>query len=384
MESQPQFDFGLPTRIIFGSKASLDVGRYCSDLGASRALVVIDPGVQASGIADQITASLSSDGVSYEIFADVKPNPLDSDIEKGAVLAKSVQIILGIGGGSSLDTAKGIGILASNGGDIRDYNGNDNVPGASLPVICIPTTAGTGSEVTGNISVTNRDSHEKMAIRSRYVYPHMAILDPTLLLSLPSSVAASAGMDALVHALETYTSTRANCVSKMFSREAAMLIGRSLERFVTDRRDAEAAVDMSIGSCLAGVPLYHTGTGAAHAIARSLGGRFNLPHGATCGTLIEPIMRFNLDAAYEGYSELAIAMGLVGDRREDDYNNAQALIEEIHRIRVAVGLQEHLSVTTTDEELKDLARWSSAQAGPNPRPLSTAEAEDLLVAVISS
>lgn len=352
-------------------------------MGAKSAFAVVDPGLASAGVAEPIFESLAAGGIIVTRFTEVQPNPIDIDIEKAAALFRSrpADVILAVGGGSSLDTAKGIAMLVANGGRVRDYDGNDRVPQDSAAVICIPTTAGTGSEVSANISVTNCDTHEKMAIRSRRIYPRWALLDPSLLSSLPAPVAAAAGMDALVHAVESYTSNRSNAFTRMLCREATRRIALSLEQFVAKPSDASAAAEMQFASCLAGMPLFYTGTGAAHAIARALGGYYNVVHGVACSVLLEPVMRFNLPAVEARYAELADAMEVTSGATSQS-EKANAAIVRVRRLREAIGIPDVLDIEVSGDLIDKIATWAAKNCGPNPRPANPDDIRRLIVQAV--
>ena len=300
MDQIPSFEFGVPTRLHVGVGAAKDLGNALRKDKFASAFVVIDPGVMWAGVAQPILHSLETVGINVTQFTHVEPDPLDRDMEAGAAefAASPCQVVVGIGGGSAMDTAKAIALLATNGGRVRDYNGTDRVPNDPRPLILIPTTAGTGSEVTANIAVTNADTHEKMSVRSPRNYPRLAFLDPELLAELPASPAAASGMDALVHAIESYVSTRATPMTRMLAYEATRReTGHSLCGFVTNRANLEHGAQMLFGSMLAGMAISHTGTGSAHAVARALGGKYGVPHGLACALMLEPVMRFNQPVA---------------------------------------------------------------------------------------
>lgn len=366
------FEYGVPTRILFGPGSAAEVGQLCLRSGYSSAFVVMDPFLATSPVTEGFRSGLEDAGIGFTTFTGVQPNPVDTDIEAAAdaFLDGDFDVVIGLGGGSSLDTAKGVAILATNKGRIRDFDGNEKVPAASAACICVPTTAGTGSEVTGNISVTNSDSQAKMAIRSEYAYPRYAVLDPTLVASLPRQVAASAGMDALVHAVESYTSTRATPLSRLIAFDATRRIAQWLPRFVADRADPAAASEMLYASCLAGMNLTNTGTGAAHAIARALGGHYGIVHGLACGVLIVPVMQFNSEVAASGYASLAGAFGLTGSDPggADEVVLAKAVIEKVMELRAEIGLPAMLPITVERAKEAVIAAWAAANFGPNPRP----------------
>lgn len=384
MDQMPNFEFGVPTRLHFGAGVARNLGGALRKDGFDSAFLVVDPGVVRAGVAQPILDSLKTAGIAVTQFTQVEPDPLDRDMEAGAAdfAASPCQIVVGIGGGSAMDTAKAIALLATNGGRVRDYNGTDRVPADPCPLVLIPTTAGTGSEVTANIAVTNADTHEKMSVRSPRNYPRLAFLDPELLAKLPVSAAAASGMDALVHAIESYVSTRATPMTRMLAYEATRRIGHSLREFVANRADLEHGAQMLFGSMLAGMAISHTGTGSAHAVARALGGKLGVPHGLACALMLEPVMRFNQPVAEERFAELAIALGAARDGTASTL--AAAAIKRVVALRAAVGLPSRLPIEVLEPDLAELALRSAENAGPNPRKTSPADARDLLLQVIAT
>jgi alcohol dehydrogenase class IV len=380
----PSFEFGVPTRILFGCGSAKKLGESVRKFGFGSAFVVLDPGLKKGGFVEHVVASLDAVSIPYSIFTKVEQNPFDIDMEQGAhkFAANPRDAVIGIGGGSAMDTAKGIALLATNGGRIREYDGTDRVAKNSQPLICVPTTAGTGSEVTANIAVTNFETHEKMSVRSIHNYPRLALLDPELLVNLPASIAAASGMDALVHAVESYVSLRANPMTRMLAYEAVRRVGSALVRFVSNRRDIEQGAQMLFGSMLAGMVISYTGTGSAHAIARALGGKYNVVHGMACGILLEPVMRFNLPQVEERYAELGEPLG-AANQGISTRARAEAAVRRVGELRAAVGLPSRLPIEVAREALSDLAEWASRSAGPNPRPTSPIDAQDLITQVVS-
>jgi alcohol dehydrogenase class IV len=255
------------------------------------------------------------------------------------------------------------------------------VPNKAWSLILVPTTAGTGSEVTANISITDSQTHDKLALRDPNNYASLAILDPTLLRGLPAGAAAAAGMDALTHAIESYVSVRSTALTKMMAEEATRLIGGSIEAFVADRSDPVHATAMLYGSCLAGIAISHTGTGNAHAVARALGGPYGIPHGLGCGVALESVMRFNEATVREDFAQLATALG-VNDLGASAEANAHAAIDRVGALRAAVGLPDRLDIVVDEETLGALSEWAAANAGPNPRATSPLDARELIRAIV--
>lgn len=379
------FSFGIPTRILFGINSAADLATECRRSGWASAFVVMDPGIQRAGVAGAALRSLADAGIEVTLFTEVEPNPVDRDIEAGAKVfaARQSDVIIGIGGGSALDTAKGIAVLATNGGQVADYDGTDKVPADAWPFVCIPTTAGTGSEVTRNISVTNAVTHDKMSIRSDRSFARLALLDPGLLVSLPRSVAAASGMDALVHAVEGYVSTRGNALTDALALEAIRLISGAIEPFVQDRSNLDLASTMLCGSCLAGMVITHTGTGIDHAIARALGGHFSLVHGVACGVLLEPVMRFNLPAVQDRYARIGDVMK-VTEPGMSLRARAEAAIQRVHEIRKAVGLPDRLAVDVSGAVGREVVEAAVRNRGPNPQPATGEDVRRILAEVTAA
>ena len=379
------FEYCIPTRVVFEPGGGAKLGEFLNRLGFRSAFVVVDPGFHAAGLDAALLESLDRASIRHASFAEIDPNPVDTSMERGAGIftERKDDVVVGIGGGSAMDTAKAIAMLATNGGRLRDYDGNDKVPKSAWPMVLVPTTAGTGSEANYNLSVTNADTHEKMAVRSVCNCAHAALLDPDLLERLPAPVAAAAGFDALVHAIESYVSNRATAPTRMIAYEAICRIGAALERFVQDRSDRAYAGEMLYAASLAGMVISHTGTGAAHAVARALGGRYNVVHGVATGALLVPVMRFNLDAARNGYAQVADALGIPpGAMNEND--RADAAVQRVAEIHRNVGLPARLPINVERAHEAQLADWASRSAGPNPRPTSPDDARDLMLQVVNA
>lgn len=377
------FDFFFPTQVQFGEGKSQELGHLCQSQGYGSAFVVIDPGVYKSGAVEGVLANLRDLDVKVVEWTDLQSNPIDTDVEAAAAkLAENPSdVIIGIGGGSAQDTAKGIAVLAANGGRVRDYAGNGNVPRRARPFILVPTTAGTGSEATANASITQSDSHDKLAIRDPNAYAYHAILDPNLLAGLPAGAAAAAGIDALTHAIESYTSTRASEMSRFIAYESISRIATSLENFVADRADKTAAGNMLYASFLAGIAISHTGTGAAHALSRAVGGRFGVAHGIGCGVALAPVMQFNAAESANHYATIARALG-VYDENATPESNAALAAARVDEIRQNIGIPLTLGLSASAGDMDDLGRWVVENAGPNPRTTGLQEARQLLEQIL--
>lgn len=369
-----QFQFAANINLRFGAGALAMVPAELGAVGARKAFIVTDPGVAKAGLVTPLIDGLAAKGIATELFADVEANPRDSTIHAGAQKARASEadIFIGFGGGSAMDSAKGIALIVSNGGDVRDYDGTNKV-GKDLPYLAaIPTTAGTGSEVTANAALTNSMDHTKMSLRSARLLPKLAVVDPALLRSLPRVTAATAGLDALAHAVEGFLSVRASPLSDVFALEAIRLIGRHLRPFVANPENVEAASGMAMGALLAGLVVSNTGTGNDHAIARALGGVFDTPHGLATGLLLPHVMRFNIAARPERYRAIAEALDIDSTGAATDVG--ARVCDAVHRLVTDVGVPDKLrSIGIDRERFSDLAGIAIRNVGPNPRRTSTDE-----------
>ncbi len=288
-------------------------------------------------------------------------------------------LVIGIGGGSSLDTAKAIAMLTLNQGKVSDYVGLDLVPHPGLPTILVPTTAGTGSEVTFTAVFTNRAAKTKGGINSRFLYPTVALLDPELTLSLPPQVTAQTGMDALTHAMEAYTSNKANLMSDMVAEKAITLIGRFLKKAVKNGQDLEAREGMLLGSLLAGMALANAGVGAVHAMAYPLGALFNITHGLANAVLLPYVLEFNRVACPERFAHMAFLLG-GSEKIVPAEQGAKKCIKKIITLSRSIGIPKNLKeLGIPKEAIRSMAEGAIKVARPienNPRPITV---EDIVL-----
>ena len=305
------YTYFMPTRVECGNGISNKTGEMISELGINRVLIVTDKGIRSANLLDGIEKSLQAVHLEYEIYDEIEPNPSDDTIHKGTNYLKQYksEAVLAVGGGSSIDTAKGIAAMATNPGHIFDYEGVGKIKIPPLPIIAIPTTAGTGSEVTASTVVTNKKTLFKLAVISPKLFPSLAILDPALTLHLPQGITAATGMDALTHAIESYTSKSANPVSQGFAIQAIKMIGEHLPKTYFVGTDIESREKMLVGSMIAGVAFSQSLLGNVHAISHTFGGVFNIPHGIANAALLPFVMKYNLPACAEQYKDIAIALG---------------------------------------------------------------------------
>ena len=369
------FDFQLRTRLVFGPGSIARLGEVSRALGFARPLLVADHGLQASGHVDRAVAELMAVGVDAAPFHDFDINPDTAMVNRGTAFAKplAVDSIIGLGGGSSLDCAKGINFLLTNGGSISDYQGYDKATRPMLPMVAVPTTAGTGSEAQSYAVISNEQTHVKMACGAPGAAFRVAILDPESTLSQPPAVTAAAGFDAIAHAVETAVTTRRNEVSALFSHEAFRLLNDHYERVLTHPDNIDARAAMQLGAFYAGTAIEQSMLGAAHACANPLTAQYQITHGVALAILLPHVVRWNATTDPRLYRGFVAAML---HPKTDDHAGDQ-LAARLVEIGRAGGLPTRLRDTGIREDaLEDLAAAAGAQwTGTfNPRPFSAPEA----------
>ncbi len=300
------FDYGPRTRIVFGPDTIDQLGELACEIGIRRALIVSDPGIVEAGHTDRGLAALQQAGIKTQLFDGVFENPSTKEVEQGLQVANrfTPELIIGLGGGSSMDCAKGINFLFSNGGQMEDYWGVGKAKQAMLPMIAIPTTAGTGSETQSFALISDAKTHVKMACGDKKASFRIAILDPKLTMTQPSRITALTGVDAFVHAIETYVTQRRNAASLAFSREAWLLISENFSRVMDNPDDLNARSAMQLGASFAGLAIENSMLGAAHALANPLTARYGIVHGQAVGLMLPHVVRFNGAQCNPWYDQL--------------------------------------------------------------------------------
>ena len=392
MSSQPaaahdpalrSFDHQPRTRLIFGLNCVEQVGEVARELGASRVLVVTDSGLVKAGHAPRVEALLRKSGLSTHVFDQVRENPTTRDVEQCLQVAQenAVDLLVGLGGGSAMDTAKGCNFLLTNGGRIQDYWGVGKAPKPMLPFIAIPTTAGTGSESQSAALIADEQTHQKMACLDTKAVARVAILDPALTISQPLLVTAHTGIDAIAHAVETTVTTKRTPLSLMFSHESFKLTIPSLPRVLANPSDIEARGRMLLGAALAGTAIENSMLGAAHAAANPLTARYGVVHGEAVGIILPAVVRFNAQVpeAKLAYAELASApeIACVSEGLDEAVHALIVRLESLlNAAQIARSLGD-LGVSRSDLGL--LAEQAAQQwtANFNPRPTSAADFEAL-------
>ncbi|MCS7300190.1 MAG: iron-containing alcohol dehydrogenase [Fimbriimonadales bacterium] len=392
------FGFEMPTRLLFGQGAVENLSFECSLNGWSSALIVTDEGVHRAGLTQPVEAHLQAQGVRYDLYTGVVPNPTIESIEAAVPHAHDKDVVIAVGGGSVMDSAKLINALRTHGGRVRDYEGADTVPAPCKPLIAIPTTAGTGSEVTFIAMFTDAAKRQKMPALSRHLAPHLAIVDPEMTRNLPPAATAQTGLDALTHAIEAIVSIQANPFSEMLAFEAIRLITRCLPRAVRNgAEDIEARGAMAFAATIAGAAFNNSMVGLAHAMAHAVGGLYDLPHGLCCALALPVAMHFNLEAARPRFEQIAEVMGYAHIDAEvvpmphatiqggvwDKTFTAEDAILRVRQLMSEVGLPAHLidvGVEVSESDLETLTDLTLADGSIlfNPIQPTREQVKDLL------
>jgi alcohol dehydrogenase class IV len=366
------FTFNTTPSVRFAAGALAEIGALAHAKLGRRVLVVTDPGLVATGVVERALGYLKEAGVEATLYTGVVADPPTAVVMQAVAASEGATGVIGLGGGSSLDVAKLVALLAGSGEKLVDVFGVGEAKGPRLPLILIPTTAGTGSEVTP-ISIVTTGENEKMGVVSPVLLPDLALLDPELTLGLPAPVTAATGVDAMVHAIEAYASKNANNnpVSRHLAAQALTLIGGALETAVKDGANLEARSAMLLGSMLAGQAFANSPVAAVHALAYPLGGHFHIPHGLSNALVLPHVLRFNIEAAPEVYAEMA-PFAFPGVR------GAEAFVDALAALSARCGLPQRLRDAGVPEEvLPTLARDAMNQTRllpNNPRLVTEADA----------
>ena len=381
----PPFDFDPRTRVVFGSGTVGRLGELSKELGGSRVLFVTDPGIERVGHASKGISALAESGLEVSVFHDVQPNPTTDDVDRGLAVAKQqdINLIVAVGGGSAMDCAKGINFLLTNGGQIKDYWGVGKATKPMLPLIAVPTTAGTGSEAQSFALIADAKTHMKMACGDKKAACRVAILDPDLTLSMPNSVTAATGIDAISHALESHVTTKRNAISQLFSRRAWRLLAQAFP-IVTSPKQARdesgnpqttnatlvaARGNMLLGAHLAGAAIENSMLGATHALANPLTAHFGTQHGVAIAVMLPHVIRYNASVVGTAYGRLAADLGL---SNVDDPAAGELIASYIRRFAVIAGLPSSLRKCQVDRSKLPLLADEAAKQWTgtfNPRPV---------------
>ncbi|MEM2094898.1 MAG: iron-containing alcohol dehydrogenase [Candidatus Bathyarchaeia archaeon] len=380
-----QFMFTVPSRILFGEKMVQKLPLFVKEFNSERTFVVSDVTLRKIGLVDQVLQPLKSIGVELTLFDNVEPEPsiLNAEEVAAAVRSGHFDLVIGIGGGSVLDMAKVASAAAVNPGTVRSYIGVDKIPRRGLPMILVPTTSGTGSEITMNAVVKSEEDLIKLGIVSKHLLPDVAVIDPTLTLTMPPKITASCGLDALSHAVESLMSVNSNPITEALAIAAARLVFSSLKPAYEKGNNIEARRNMALASTMAGMAFGNTGVCAGHAVAYAFAVKSKCPHGVSCAIALPYVIEFNMPNSLRVLSMLAKAVGVQGRTPERDaYNVVRAVRKLITDVNIPLSLEK---IGLTENDIPRLAEdllKSQRLLVNNPRPISREDAEGLFARML--
>jgi alcohol dehydrogenase len=380
----PAFDYQPLNRVVFGPGTLERLGELARWLGGSRVLLVTDPGLEQAGHPQRALASLRGAGLEVHVFDGVEENPTSRHVEAGVACAAryGIDLIVAVGGGSSMDCAKGINFLFTNGGQMADYKGYGKAKRPMLPSVGVPTTAGTGSEAQCYALIADEKTHLKMACGDRKAAFRVAILDPEVTVSQPRAVAAVTGLDALSHAVEAYVTTRRNPLSQLFAREAWRLLEANFETVLRQPNDLEARAAVQLGAHFGGMAIETSMLGAAHACANPLTAHYGLTHGIAVGILLPHVVRFNTVTVSGLYADLVHEVGLING---DASAAGEVLAQRLTSLLEGAGVPTRLSVCGVSAGILPVLAEEAAQQWTgkcNPRPVTEVELLQLYEAAL--
>lgn len=349
---------------------------------AKRVLLITQDDIKKAGLAERVCRELTAGKIEHDLYTEVEPEPGVANVEKAAAFVRdnNYDLIIGLGGGSVIDVAKTAAVLAKNNGTVVDYAGIDKIPAPGLPSIIIPTTAGTGAEVTMNAIFSFPEEKVKKGLVSRYLMPSAAIVDPLMTMTMPPSVTAATGMDALVHAVESFTALKATTHTEMYAECAIMKIASNLRTAVANGQDVQARTEMCWGSYFAGISLANAGVGAVHALAYPLGGQFRVPHGIANAILFPSVIEFNIIGNMDKFAHIADLMGenINGRSPREAAMLAVKAIRELSRdVNIPVSLRE---VGVEEGDIDALVEGTASQnrlLSNNPRAISPVDIKNI-------
>ena len=367
----PEFVIGMDARLL--------AGRYAKNFGATNVFVVTGPNIIKAGWVNDVTESLDHEGIHYTLFSDITPNPRDYEVMNGAELYQKsgCDAIIAVGGGSPIDCAKGIGIVASNKKNILSFEGVDTVLLPPVPLICIPTTAGTGADVSQFAIINDTMRKVKIAIISKKIVPDIALVDPVPLTSLNSMLTAETGMDAITHSIEAYVSNASSPVTDTLALESISQMNQYIQKAQKSPANIEFRNQTMLGSLLAGLAFSNASLGAVHAMAHSLGGLSDLPHGACNSILLEPVIDFNFEVCPERYAAIGnrLNVNITGLSKAETKNK---VLTAVRSLRESLGETQTLSdMGITKKDIPDLAKKAKNDPclATNPRKPTLADIE---------
>ncbi len=377
------YQFKIPSVIITGLGAAKELGSLSKGLG-TKAFIVTDENIEKLGLLEGVKKSLENARVSYTIYNQVNTEPTNEHVEEGqkALQDSQADFLIAVGGGSPIDAAKAISILYSNGGRISDYMGANKIPKPGPPLIAIPTTAGTGSEVTQFTIITDITSGVKMLIASPYLIPRLALVDPLLTIPMPPKITAATGIDALTHAIEAYVSIKAQPLSDLLALDAIRLISANLRQAWANGDNLEARSNMMMGALEAGIAFSNSSVALVHGMARPLGAYFHIPHGISNAVLLPTVTEFSLPGNPQRYAHIAKAMGEITDGRST-LDAAYLTVQALQRLNADLGIPSLRALGVPEDKFNNVvaqmadAAIASGSPGNNPRKASQEEIIEL-------
>lgn len=367
------YSFALATKVHFGPGIIKEAGRVAKKLGMTKVMVIADQGIIRAGLIAPVEKSLQEEGIDFVVYDRIVPNPRDFHCMEGAKFGREHQIngMIAIGGGSSIDTAKAIGTLMTNGRDVRAWSGLDLLKKEIPPLIAIPTTAGTGSEVTFDAVITDTETHEKLNILDLKIAPKVALVDPEPLLKLPSKVMAACGIDALVHAVEAYTCKAACPHTDAFALYAIDIIQKNL-RSAVESPDMDNCTGMALGSTMAGIAFGYSDVAAVHCVAEALGGRYDTPHGVANAIMLPAVTEFNIPSCIEKYANMAkyLAVDTTGLTKEEAAYSCVGALEKLCEDVKIPKMREVEGISPVDFPELAEASFRNISTLDNPREIT--------------
>lgn len=373
--------FVLNEKSYHGAGAVKEIATVIKSGNYKKVLVCSDPDLLKFGVTKKVTDVLDENGIPYDIYSDIKPNPTIENVTHGveAFKASGVDVIVAVGGGSSMDTAKAIGIIATNPefSDVRSLEGVAPTKHKSAPIIAVPTTAGTAAEVTINYVITDVEKKRKFVCVDTNDIPIVAIVDSEMMSTMPPSLTAATGMDALTHAIEGYITKGAWELSDMFHIKAIEIISRSLRSAVKGEKAGREG--MALGQYVAGMGFSNVGLGVDHSMAHTLSAYYDTPHGKACAILLPAVMDYNKDYVGEKYRDIAIAMGVKGVEKMTKEEYGKAAVEAVRQLSRDVGIPTSLAGIVKEEDIPELARsaYEDACRPGNPREVTVEDIENI-------
>ncbi len=367
----PSFEFLLPTKIRYGAGALQTLGEELKALSAKNIMIITDKGLSKTEMLQRLTELIQSEGIPFLVYDEIEANPKDYNVEACAAKAReeSIDTLVAFGGGSPIDAAKAVAVLAKQGGKVRSYQGKGKIQDDCLPLLTIPTTAGTGSEVTFSSVITDTTEKFKFTIKSTAIAAKTAIIDPELTLTVPPLITAATGIDALTHAIEGYTANCTEPIAEAVGLYAVEYIAKNIAEAVRNGQNLQARDHMMMGSLLAGLSFSHADVASVHCMAEALGSMYDAPHGLCNAILLPYVMEYSLPAAQHKYARIARAMGI---DEADDAAAAAKGIERIRELSMEIGLPGISSLNVNPDDFELLAEMSvkNGSNGSNPREIT--------------